>query len=378
MGDRAALFLKAARGGGGGATGAAMLEAAGGAGGALDGRDAVALFEAEVEYVARMTRARPDREAVADAAAASGAAFAALAADGEAAELSDAMLGGLEAVIVTNGERPVAYVIDDFVDSTQPAIAKSAWLAGLEARGGAVRRVCAAVGRLDDPSGSLGYQGTCWVIDDDLVMTNAHVLRALTVDGTTTGALKSGIGVDFAREIGAERGDRRFAIESVVFVGGVGAPAHLQANQLNFDSLDAAVFKIARNGRALPAPLAMAAAGPALRATAGTEIYCVGYPGAVGKTPPEVFERLFTGLKGYKRLAPGLILEAAGALADDPRGWIMTHDATTLGGNSGSAVVDLEGTGDLVLGLHFGGVLERRNWAHALERVPGLPGRGPG
>ena len=40
-------------------------------------------------------------------------------------------------------------------------------------------------------------------------------------------------------------------------------------------------------------------------------------------------------------------------------GWVFTHDATTLGGNSGSVVVDLA-TGNAV-GLHFGGFEGDRN-----------------
>jgi hypothetical protein len=40
-----------------------------------------------------------------------------------------------------------------------------------------------------------------------------------------------------------------------------------------------------------------------------------------------------------------------------------------LGGNSGSAVVDLDADGRALLGLHFAGMHARHNWAHALERT---------
>jgi endonuclease G len=57
-----------------------------------------------------------------------------------------------------------------------------------------------------------------------------------------------------------------------------------------------------------------------------------------------------------KRLAPGAITEV-----DEKR---LLHNCTTLGGNSGSAVVDLA-TGD-ALGLHFSGSFLRTNTRSAL------------
>ncbi|MFI1656241.1 hypothetical protein ACH4ZU_15220 [Streptomyces sp. NPDC020472] len=68
-----------------------------------------------------------------------------------------------------------------------------------------------------------------------------------------------------------------------------------------------------------------------------------------------------------KRLTPGVLTEGPGEVADDARHWIISHDASTLGGGSGSLVVDLEAEGEKVLGLHFAGVPDRLNWAHALE-----------
>ena len=71
-------------------------------------------------------------------------------------------------------------------------------------------------------------------------------------------------------------------------------------------------------------------------------------------------------------------MAAPGEVANDPREWILTHDASTLGGNSGSALIDFDADGRTALGLHFAGRHERQNWAHALERItpelaPALP-----
>jgi hypothetical protein len=50
--------------------------------------------------------------------------------------------------------------------------------------------------------------------------------------------------------------------------------------------------------------------------------------------------------------------------------WTISHDATTLGGNSGSVVVEVS-TEYAALALHYGGTSlpPRENWAHHLEKT---------
>jgi hypothetical protein len=102
-------------------------------------------------------------------------------------------------------------------------------------------------------------------------------------------------------------------------------------------------------------------------ASPGRQVYLVGYPGE--GTTRDLFVKLFNGVKSFKRLAPGEIMQGPGTVEHDHRGWILTHDASTVGGSSGSALVDLEATGRTVLGLHFAGHHERQNWAHATEQI---------
>ncbi len=64
-------------------------------------------------------------------------------------------------------------------------------------------------------------------------------------------------------------------------------------------------------------------------------------------------ERVFGGRYDVKRAAPGV-------MTPNSRGW-ATHDCTTLGGNSGSAVIDLA-TGKAVA-LHFAGAYVIENYA---------------
>src|SRR5207302_83693 len=68
----------------------------------------------------------------------------------------------------------------------------------------------------------------------------------------------------------------------------------------------------------------------------------------------QIMETYFGGVYDVKRLAPGLVMEGGDRTE-------IRHDCTTLGGNSGSAVVDLN-TGKAV-GLHFAGLYRVANYA---------------
>ena len=69
------------------------------------------------------------------------------------------------------------------------------------------------------------------------------------------------------------------------------------------------------------------------------------------------------------RLAPGSVKTGAGQPPSDAKKWICAHDAATLGGNSGSCVVDLTGDGFRVMALHFAGANREQNWAHVMARL---------
>jgi len=219
------------------------------------------------------------------------------------------------------------------------------------------------------------------MLAEGLVATNYHVLEAIAPrgirrDGLFEGRLNTGVAVHFGHEVGNTLAQRRFPIRRVVSVGREGALKYAMGNGLNFDGLDLAVLELEPvAGRPFPAPIRIARGDdPATRgglASAGRGVYLVGYPGNEQSTTPDLFATLFAGVKGFKRLAPGRIMTAPGEVENDPRGWIFAHDASTLGGNSGSAVVDFDADDPTVLGLHFAGLHESQNWAHGLERITG-------
>jgi hypothetical protein len=370
------------------------LEAAGGQRGSPpDKQELLDRLRVEIAYVERKAGVKVDRDDIEKLVEQADDGLRRLLGEGTDAQLDNDAISGLEAVVRTDGSRPVLFVEDDFVDVMAPSIGN--YKAGLSRVEEAVRRVCQAVGRVDDPSASLGYQGTAWVVAEGLVATNYHVLRAIAPggvrrDGKFEGQLKPGVAVHFGHEVGGPRPERRFPIRRVVSVGREGAAEYAQpSTSLNFDGLDLAILELEPvPGRSFPAPNRIARGDdPRTRgglASTGRGVYVIGYPGNEHSTTPDMFAQLFAGVKSFKRLAPGRITTAAGDLdpEDDPRSWILTHDASTLGGNSGSALADYDQDGQTLLGLHFAGQHARQNWAHALERMtpdlaPFLPPPGP-
>jgi endonuclease G len=80
----------------------------------------------------------------------------------------------------------------------------------------------------------------------------------------------------------------------------------------------------------------------------------IGYPARDGRrNPGPDMARIYGDVYDVKRLAPG-------SLTKIDENYVY-HDCTTLGGNSGSAVIDLK-TGR-ALGLHFSGSFKKTNYA---------------
>lgn len=350
------------------------------AGGATRRPDRAELLErlrAELAFLEAKTGTAPDPQAVEVLVADADHGLAVLLGDGPDATLTPRDRTGLEAVVHSDGSRPVLFVEDDFVDVMAPAAGAYGFALGRVVH--EVRAVCRAVGRVDDPSGKFGCQGTAWAIGDGLVATNYHVLHAVCTAssrqaGVWAGELKPDIAVDFGREIGGGGPGRRFPVRRVVGVGPAGDAAYSQHKPpgIDFGSLDLAVLELEPvAGRPFPAPVRVARSDdPVTRgglATAGREVYLVGFPVQPSTTAPDIFGALFAGVAGVKRLTPGALTAGRGDLPDDPRKWVIGHDASTLGGSSGSLVVDLAADGGSVLGIHFAGLPGLVNWAHGLE-----------
>ena len=280
----------------------------------------------------------------------------------------------LEAVVRADGTRPSLLVRNGVVDPVQPLAA--GWTGQLTAAGDELTRAVAAIGRVEPthPSGS-DFFGTCWVVDDrnGLVLTNRHVLVAMVerlphaVARRSTGfRVFDGAFVDFAAESGSADVRRYQVVEAT--------PS--QVNGTNFARLDAAVLRIEPlpdGPQDVPDALTVSADpdGPLGRLAS----YCiVGYPaqpvyasGTIeGVDWAWVTRTLFGNVYGVKRLAPGMTHRPLGSLPGDKRRWVFGHDATTLGGNSGSPALAWS---DSAFGLHFAGRSIDTNCAHAVSAI---------
>jgi hypothetical protein len=140
-------------------------------------------------------------------------------------------------------------------------------------------------------------------------------------------------------------------------------------------TLDLALLRItpadAGNSGARPLTVMSEDPGP----LAGRNLYVLGYPAPDRRNNPTIQRSIFGDEYFVKRLQPGAVMppQPGAAIRAEPCSMgtepadVLFHDASTLGGNSGSCVVDLD-TGQAI-GLHFGGQYMHYNVAVALWRL---------
>lgn len=285
-------------------------------------------------------------------------------ADDPAARFTPRETVGAEFIIVADGTRPVFLIQNGALDAGLIAGA-GAWAPLLSQQAEAIRKLGAAMGRIDLPGSVHGYQGTGFLVAPDLLMTNRHVLQAIADETDGVWTVQAGATVDFGREYGGQAGDR-VAVREVVFAG----RERVNVYAIDHAILDLVLLRLERAAQAAPLPISTR---PEADDT-GRRIAVCGFPADPGDTePPGVPDRIFDFIFGYKVLAPGRVdVEPGGLGPADPRGWTFGHDATTLGGNSGSAIIDLR-RGALASGLHYGGKPETMNYAHSLAKALAEP-----
>ena len=237
---------------------------------------------------------------------------------------------GMEAIVLLEG-RPAILIQDgDFLAAPRE------WQA-LESRRARIRDVIARVGRVEvDGHVDFDWVGTASLVAPNTLMTNRHVAEEFSRRGYD-GAwrFKQGMAsrLDFREELGATS-PLEFEIIGIIGV---------------HDEHDLALLRVdtsSADGTALPEPLTVSSGEP--DDLLSRQVYVVGYPAWDGRrNEPEPMRRIFMDIFNVKRLQPG---KTVAYPTPHPA---LQHDCSTLGGNSGSPVVDLE-THE-VIGLHFGG-----------------------
>lgn len=180
--------------------------------------------------------------------------------------------------------------------------------------------------------------GTCFVVGRRCVLTNYHVLQALTFG---SGALARGQAVV---RFGQERGNSPEP-----------APVGLIDVLGQNETLDLAALVTARRLDTLSPglrPIPTVAAEP----PRGALIVAVGYP-MRDMCLPELVAGLFDGVFQVKRASPGEVLST--------RYGRFSHDCSTLAGSSGSPLFTLNGA--MLAGVHTDGLYLGRNHATSGE-----------
>lgn len=256
------------------------------------------------------------------------------------------------AAIVMRTERPVLTVADSAFATPDPP-----WQ-GLGDRLPLLRPRIRAVGRIRAESAPYGkVAGTGFVVGPGLLLTNRHVAKFF-VRGLGVTALELDLDEAASCDLDAE-------------LGGVTTRLlDLDGPALMHPYWDVALLRVRGAPLADLEPLVLASRRIAAGDLVGRAVAVVGYPVEQFLPTQELRDlraRLFGNLYGVKRLMPGRLMDRHETLAADPAGGpertvpAVGHDASTLAGNSGSAVIDVE-TGE-TLGVHFKGYALDANFA---------------
>lgn len=277
--------------------------------------------------------------------------------------------------LVSLTDRPAIRVENGTIDVNHPELGR--WQGAYLLAQPEIEAVFRSVGRIDADGEHIG---TGFLVSDGIVMTNRHVIEA------------------FAAPVPKRRDPKRWVLESdhvtINFSDGANASADafriksiiasgrepITDLPIDFAKLDMALLEVETTNAAqqnLPRPIILLMSPD--RARQDRQIFTVGYPakpqvlptdpgGAVRMDVVARLRALFGLSYGVKYFSPGIVSAALGAVEGDPRGWVFSHDATTLAGNSGSATIDFTGP-IAVIGLHFAGDWLRANHAHAVAAV---------
>ncbi|CAN7510270.1 phospholipase D-like domain-containing protein [Phenylobacterium sp. LjRoot225] len=275
-------------------------------------------------------------------------------------------IGVRETIVFAIGT-PVYVVRDGRVDLDSARAEAKAWRTLLAKHDASMTSALLSVGRIDVDNfvDDSPYVGTAWVIDDGLIVTNRHVASLfaeasgahfkfrLGFDARTP----IGVRVDFLEEFG-NTAAAEVAVERIVWVAPEAGP-------------DVAFLKLAESST-------LVGRKPLIRSTEAlrpkSPVAVVGYPARDTRFSDRALaEKVFGGVFDKKRVAVGQILGVGGDQ--------VTHGCSTLGGNSGSPVIDIA-TGEVVA-LHYRGVEFVENDAvpvsvlgRCLERARALLGSG--
>ncbi|UOQ75262.1 trypsin-like serine peptidase [Hymenobacter cellulosilyticus] len=238
------------------------------------------------------------------------------------------LLSALETIVRTDGSRPSFMIQNGSVNISSSPV--GGWKNSIVASADLLFNAGACVGRIDVPFTVQGFAGTGFLIAENLIVTNRHVLQGIALekpDGTWK--LQAGVRIDFGHEFRGVDSVNPRDLARVVFSGK--RPIDLGASKLDHSRLDLALIELAPSSQSAGPRMYLSLDQAPDWAMPDTAVYTIGYPGAPNLLntpfPPSLFEQIFQSTYGCKRLAPGMVL----AGAPSSPAWTHAHDATTLG-----------------------------------------------
>ncbi|WP_246780845.1 DNA/RNA non-specific endonuclease [Rhizobium ruizarguesonis] len=262
---------------------------------------------------------------------------------------------GFEAIVRRVG-RPPMLIRNDKIEFEPVALLPQF----TEAHARRAERFIPSVGRVEFVNHAMRWGGTGFVIDEApggrrIVATNRHVAKLVARRGRDGSGilLRSPIGaryganLDLREEVGSSSGDAyTLPVDKVTYLADDAAA-------------DVALLEVKVRDGLSPDPIPLASRRGRDRELVAT----IGYPAFDDRNDLAQLRQYFNDLYDVKRFAPGLIMTGG-------TGTVLSHDCTTLGGNSGSCLVSLEQ--DAVVGLHFSGEFGVQNAAVSSETLKAL------
>lgn len=263
----------------------------------------------------------------------------------------------LEAIVMPF-HRPVIDIVDNKMVVSQ--VTKTWQHLNATDRRSKIEETFSSIGRLDVPGHpSLPYAGTGVIVgrvpgDRAVIMTNRHVAQIFATGlGRKQLSFDASLmpGIDFRQEIGGDRGPKIYSVEKILMI---------------HPFWDMALIEV---GGVEDTRIALPISTANINDMNEDEVVTIGYPGYTPGGDNEfqnVQNRIFRNTYYVKRLQPGLLRKRESVKSYEKAVPAVTHDCSTLGGNSGSAVLRLptETNENLhIIALHFAGAYLRANYA---------------
>lgn len=262
-------------------------------------------------------------------------------AEGRERELTLPEINALEAIVMPTN-RPVVFVRGDSYDNVEVP-----WtFLNEESVRARIKPLLPLIGRVEVPNSPLlPYAGTGFVVGHNLLMTNRHVAALFTQGlGLHIRYQVGDAAIDFKRQVDAPDDDR-----SAYLV--------VRAVDMIHPFWDMALLRV----EGLPTDGALRLSVRSPEELVDRNIVAIGYPARDDRNDLALQDKLFHGIYNVKRLQPGTIRPRTQVRSFENLVNAIIHNASTLGGNSGSAIIDVD-SGEVVA-LHFAGEYLKANYA---------------